>query len=152
TDPDATLPADFTFGAGDAGSHDFSVTLKTAGTTTVTLDDPATPGIHNTASWVVIPAAASRYRLTALPASATAGDSLVLTVTVLDVFGNVATAYNGQMRVTSNDPSDVLPPAGTFANGVRTVSLAFTKVGSHVATVQDVAVTITDASTSAVAI
>jgi hypothetical protein len=152
SDIDATVPGDFTFGPGDAGSHDFSVTLKTAGTTTLAVTDTAVSGIASSTSWIVIPAAAASYRLTTLPGAATAGQSLVLTVTVLDVFGNIATAYTGQMRMVSGDPHDILPPAGSFVNGQRSVSLAFTKVGSHIATVQDVALTLQSADTNAVAI
>ena len=39
SDPQAVLPANHTFTAGDAGSHTFSVRLKTAGSQTVTLID-----------------------------------------------------------------------------------------------------------------
>ena len=41
SDPQATLPANYTFTAADAGSHAFGVTLKTAGAQTVTVGDTA---------------------------------------------------------------------------------------------------------------
>jgi hypothetical protein len=42
TDPGAALPADYAFGAADAGAHDFAATLLAAGTTvTLTASDPA---------------------------------------------------------------------------------------------------------------
>ena len=43
TDVAAGLPADYTFTAADAGSHVFSVTLKTAGSRTISMTDTATP-------------------------------------------------------------------------------------------------------------
>ena len=39
SDPQAVLPANYTFTAADAGSHAFGITLKTAGAQTVTLSD-----------------------------------------------------------------------------------------------------------------
>src|SRR5439155_1174893 len=45
TDGLAALPADYAFTAADAGTHTFSVTLKTAGTKSVTATDAATSSI-----------------------------------------------------------------------------------------------------------
>ncbi len=45
-----TLPADYTFVAGDNGTHVFSVTLTTNGTQTITATDTVTPSITGTAS------------------------------------------------------------------------------------------------------
>src|SRR5579864_537306 len=39
SDPGASLPADYTFTAGDRGSHTFNITLNTTGTQTVTATD-----------------------------------------------------------------------------------------------------------------
>jgi hypothetical protein len=56
SDGQALLPANYTFTAGDAGSHTFTVTLQTPGTQTVTATDTATgasvtsPGISVTAA------------------------------------------------------------------------------------------------------
>src|SRR5262249_6616235 len=41
TDPQAALPADYTFTSTDAGSHSFIVTLKTAGTQSISVADTA---------------------------------------------------------------------------------------------------------------
>ncbi|HEY0483590.1 MAG TPA: hypothetical protein VGD37_38995 [Kofleriaceae bacterium] len=153
TDNKAVLPADVAFSATDAGVKHVSVTLETAGLSTLTATDlSAKAGVQGSTSVTVQPAAAASYALTTLPATATAGEALVLTITVKDVFGNVATNYAGQAQLTSTDGSDVLPPSGAFTSGVRTVNLAFTKVGNHTAKVVDVATTIAPANTSAVAI
>ena len=45
TDTAAVLPANYTFVAGDAGVHTFNVTLKTAGSRTVTATDTGTATI-----------------------------------------------------------------------------------------------------------
>ena len=39
SDPQAAVPGDYTFVAGDQGAHTFSVTLKTAGTWTIRVND-----------------------------------------------------------------------------------------------------------------
>ena len=42
SDAQAGLPANYTFTGGDAGTHVFSVTLKTAGTQSITATDTVT--------------------------------------------------------------------------------------------------------------
>jgi hypothetical protein len=152
TDTAAVLPADFQFAAADAGVKQVMVTLKTAGAATLTANDTVKVGSQGSATVTVQAAAASVYQLTTLPATATAGQPLALTITARDAFGNVATSYAGQVNLTSTDATDVLPAAGGFTSGVRTVSLAFVKAGSHIATVQDAAATIASVDTSSVQI
>lgn len=53
TDPAAVLPADYTFTAGDAGVHAFSVTFKTAGAQSVTATDKAASSITGTRNGVI---------------------------------------------------------------------------------------------------
>ncbi len=113
SDPQASLPADFTFTAADAGSHLFSVTLKTAGLQSVTATDTVSRGISGSAAVSVSPATAASLSLTA-PAAATAGAAFDLTVTARDAFGNTATGYSGTVHFTSSDPQATLPPDFTF--------------------------------------
>ncbi|MGO9463511.1 MAG: hypothetical protein ACLQVF_05025, partial [Isosphaeraceae bacterium] len=54
TDPQASLPANYTFTAADAGKHNFSATLKTAGTESITTTDMASTSITGTTSATVI--------------------------------------------------------------------------------------------------
>ena len=65
SDPNATLPADYTFTGGDAGVHGFaaSVVLKTSGTQSVTAVDLGNSAIRGSQSGIVtLPAAASALR------------------------------------------------------------------------------------------
>jgi hypothetical protein len=153
SDGHAVLPGDLAFADADAGVKTATVMLKTAGTATLTATDKsgaiAAPAFT---SVVVRPGPAGAYQLSKLPGAATAGDALVLTITAVDGFGNVATAYDGKVRVVSTDASDVLPPGGGFVAGVASLGLAFTRVGDHVAQVQDTAAMIPSATTSSVAI
>ena len=54
TDADATLPANYSYVAGDAGVHAFSVTLNTAGTWTVTATDTTTSSITGSETGIVV--------------------------------------------------------------------------------------------------
>jgi len=153
TDSKASLPTDVAFTATDAGVKHVMVTLETAGLSTLTATDlSAKAGVQGSSSVTVQPGPARSYTLTALPASAKAGESLVLTITVKDAFGNVATNHGGEVQLTSADGTDVLPPKGGFTAGVRSVNLAFTRTGTHVAQVEDPAAAIASAPTSSVAV
>lgn len=153
TDAKAQLPGDIVFTAAEAGVKQVMVTLQTAGTSTlIATDVTGKVGTSGAATLTVRPGAVNRYQLSDLPANAIAGQPLVLTITVLDGFGNVATNYGGQVRFASTDPTDVLPPAGAFTAGVRTVDLAFTRSGSHVAQVEDPSAAIPFATTTRVAV
>ena len=74
SDVQAGLPANFTFTAADDGTHTFTVTLKTAGSQSITATDTTTSAITGTLSGIsVSPAAASQFVLSGLPSTATVG-------------------------------------------------------------------------------
>ena len=93
SDGAAVLPANYTFVAGDNGTHTFSVTLKTVGTQSITATDTVTGTITGTQSGIVVHAAialvqqdsitpaANTTRVTpTLAGGVTAGDALVLVI------------------------------------------------------------------------
>jgi CSLREA domain-containing protein len=98
SDPQALLPAAYTFVAADNGSHTFNVTLKTAGTQSLTATTAGTPSITGTQSAITVtPAAANQLVVTTQPsATATAGVAFATQprVAAEDPFGNVITADN----------------------------------------------------------
>src|SRR5262249_12632777 len=53
----ATLPPDYTFTAADQGVHTFSVTLRTAGSQTVTATDTRAPAITGQTAVTILPVA-----------------------------------------------------------------------------------------------
>ena len=66
----ATLPANYTFTAADAGVHTFSATLKTAGTQSINGRGYATPALTGTERGITVkPAAASKFLIRPRPAS-----------------------------------------------------------------------------------
>jgi hypothetical protein len=113
SDGQAVLPADYTFTAGDAGTHQFSVTLKTAGSQTVTETDVANGSITASQKVGVAPAPASSLRLSGI-GNATAGTAQTATVTLFDPYGNLATGFTGTAHFSSSDAQAALPMDYTY--------------------------------------
>ena len=67
SDPQAVLPADYTFTAADAGSHTFTATLKTAGTQTLSVTDTANPAFNSQAQISVITVVPASFEFFELP-------------------------------------------------------------------------------------
>src|SRR5262249_40361674 len=113
-DPQAVLPANYSFTAADAGSRAFSVTLKTAGTRTVTVSDTATATLTATSTPATVsPASASSLTLGG-PRDTVPGATPPLDVTAHDPYGNVADGYTGTVAFSSSDPAATLPSNYTF--------------------------------------
>jgi hypothetical protein len=141
SDAQAGLPANYTFTPTDKGSRTFAVTLKTAGSQSITATDVATAAITGTLAGIsVSPAAASQLVLSGLGSTATAGVSQTFTVTARDPYGNVATGYTGTVHFNSSDAQATLPANYTFTGtdkGVRSFTLAFATAGTQSVTVTD---------------
>jgi hypothetical protein len=112
SDPQALLPADYTFQDGDNGVATLTATLGTAGSQSLTVTDRVTGSTITQANIVVDAAAADHFTLTA-PAT-TAGSPFTLVVTARDPFGNIDTRYSGTVSFTSSDGAAVLPADYTF--------------------------------------
>ena len=142
----AALPANYTFTATDQGVHTFSggVTLFTAGSQTVTVQDTATSSITGSATVAVSAGPTAQFAVSA-PLSAIAGSPFDVTITALDSDGNIMTGYTGTVAFTSTDPSPAVLPANyTFTStdqGVHTFSGGVTlfMAESQTLTVQDTA-------------
>jgi len=128
----AVLPADATL---TNGQRTFSVTLATGGAQTVTVSDAAN-SLSATAT-VTVNAAAADHLALATTETPKAGDSFPFTVTALDPFGNIATAYAGRVHFTSGDSAATLPPDSTLTNGQGTFAATLTKGGSQTITGAD---------------
>jgi hypothetical protein len=142
SDPQAARPTtDYTFTAGDSGTHTFTVTLKTAGTQSLTLTDTTTPDFTGTQTGIVVnPAAASTFVFTGFPSSLTTGVAGAFVITALDAYGNTATGYTGTVQFTSSDGSATLPANYTFAAGhygAATLGATLRTVGTQSLTVTD---------------
>jgi hypothetical protein len=109
SDPQAVLPADYTFTAADQGMHTFTVPLKTAGSRSITAFDTATGSIAGTESGIVVqPGAATHFSISG-PSSVKSNSAFSLIVTALDAYGNVATGYTGTIKFTDPVGGAALP-------------------------------------------
>jgi CSLREA domain-containing protein len=115
SDPQAALPDDYTFTAADAGTHTFSAALKTASPQSLSLMDTALSSLTGAQSGIAVKAAAASVLiLTGFPLTTSAGVAQNFTVTLQDVYGNIATGYRGRIHFTSSDGQAVLPLDYTF--------------------------------------
>lgn len=163
SDAQAALPADYTFTATDAGTHTFTnvLTLKTAGSQTITATDTATSSLTDTQPATVNPGPAATLGVSGL-VDAVAGTAQSLTVTARDSYGNTATGYTGTVHFTGGS-GDPVPADHTFTaaagpfvfclpacdNGVHTFTLDghFGQDALHVAGVRTITATDTVTST-----
>jgi hypothetical protein len=137
TDPQAVLPADYTFTANDHGTHAFNVTPWTAGYQTFTATDDANSSVKGSATALVancIPGL--HFSVTTSAASVTAGSAFSVTVTALDQYNHVATPYVGTLTFSSSDHGAgvVLPANYTFtaaADGVHTFLVTLVTAAAH---------------------
>jgi uncharacterized repeat protein (TIGR03803 family) len=129
SDLKAVVPGPYAYSGTDAGTHSFSVTLKTAGGQSVTATDSGN-GISGTARGIVVnPAAAASLAITGLPGTVKSGTAYTFTVMADDSYGNTATGYRGTVHFTSSDSKAKMPGnytftagdngAHTFTNGVK---------------------------------
>jgi hypothetical protein len=133
TDSTAILPANYTFGPADAGTHTFSVTLKTAGTQTITGTDTVTGNTTGTTGAITVNAApATRLAVAASPTSIVAGGTTSVTVTAQDAYANSIVGYLGTIHFTSTDLLAVLPMDYAFVaadSGSHTFSVTLKTAG-----------------------
>jgi len=141
SDPQAVLPADYTFTAADAGTRTFAATLKTAGGQSITATVLGSDGGTATQSGIAVnPAAASRFSVAGFPTPATAGVAGTLTVTALDPYGDRATGYQGTVRLGSSDATAALPGNYAFTAadaGMHTFAATLKKAGTQSLTATD---------------
>ena len=130
------------------GQGIFNVTLKTAGTQTLTAQDSVSSTVVGTSGPIAVHAgAATHYLIAGTPSSLNAGTPFAFTVTAQDAFNNTVSGYAGTVRFSSNDTGATLPPASTLSAGVGTFSATLITAGSRTLTAADT-VTSSIASTS----
>ncbi len=142
SDPQMVGVGYYNFTTTDAGVHAFAVSMRTAGTQSLTVSDHYTPAMRFSQTGIAIaPAAASSLSFTALHGT-TAGVAQAMTVTLRDAYGNIATGYRGTINLVSSDAQAVLPAAYAFTAadaGVHTFTVTFKSAGSQLITVTDAA-------------
>jgi hypothetical protein len=138
SDAQATLPANYTFTLGDAGVRTFPVTLKTAGSQSISSTDTVTGSITGSQSGITVAAAAAAsFVVAGYPSSTTAGDNHSFSVTARDAYGNTAVGYAGTVTFSSNDPQADLPVDSTLVNGTGVFNATLKSAGSRSITAAD---------------
>jgi hypothetical protein len=160
SDAAATLPANYTFTAGDAGAHTFAngVTLRTVGSQTVTATDTLSSSVNGSQSGISVTAAAAATLVVGGITSPTAaGVPRSVTVTARDAYGNTADGYRGTVHFTSSDAAADLPGNYSFTagdNGSHTFSGAVTlkTTGTRSVTATDTASSSVNGSQSGISV
>jgi hypothetical protein len=140
SDGQAQLPDDYTFTAGDNGTHTFSATLFTAGSQSLTAKDAANLLTGTQSDIVVTPAATSAFVVSGYPSPTGVGEFHDFTVAAVDAYGNVTPDYTGTVTFSSDDGLANLPGDYTFTAadmGVQVFSAAFNQVGTFSLTATD---------------
>jgi subtilisin family serine protease len=141
TDSQAGLPVSYTFTDADAGTHNFTVTLKTAGTQAITSTDTADEAIIGTEDNIVVQAgAATSLKVAGFPTAETAGTQRSFNVAAYDAYGNLATGYTGTVHFTTSDGQASIPADDTFTpedQGTLTFSGTLETAGTQSITATD---------------
>jgi hypothetical protein len=151
SDANAALPAN---AALVAGTQTFSVTLKTAGTATITAADITDGGkTANTSPSIAVHAGPfSKLQLlvpgetvapgtgsgkTGAPAAQTAGAAFTVTVNAVDANWNPVSSTD-TVHITSSDGAATLPSDAALVGGTKTFSVTLNTAGTKTVTASDV--------------
>lgn len=143
SDPAASLPADYTFTAADAGFHTFVASLSTpnapGGFQSITATDTAMALFTGSANYTVPKSAVSHFSI-AEPGTATQGIAVSVIVAARDSNNNIVTNYTGTVHFSAPaDPVAALPADSKLTNGIGTFSITFNTVTAVNVVVADTA-------------
>jgi len=119
------------------GTGTFTAIFKSGGSQTITATDTVNSGITGTTGPIAVSPGPVVKFIVSAPATAIAGAATTVTVTAMDNFSNVVTAYAGTVKITSTDAAAVLPANSTLTNGTGTFSVTLKTVGSQTVTATD---------------
>src|SRR5438874_421861 len=152
SDANAALPAN---GALVGGTQNFSVTLNTAGSGTLTATD-STDGAKtaNTSPSITVNAGAfTKLQLlapgetaapgtgtgkTGTPSAQTAGTPFTVTVNAVDANWNLVSTITDTVGMTSSDVNATLPANAALVAGTKTFSVTLNTAGSRTVTASDI--------------
>ena len=129
SDAAATLAPDSTL---TSGIGQFSVSLATAGSQTLTATDSANANLTGTSGAVAV-VGVDHFAVSA-PTSTTAGNTFTFTVTAQNASNNTVTAYNGPVELASSDLEASLPYRVTLAAGVGVFTATLVTAGDQTLT------------------
>lgn len=133
SDPAASTPVS---GALANGFAQFSLTLGTVGTQTLTVTDQTNGSIQGmtSADIQVIPSAPDHFEIDQISSPVVAGQLVSVTIRATDVGGNTVPDFVGDAVITANTgQGSVSPESITFTAGVWTGNMVFRGAGGAVA-------------------
>lgn len=151
SDANATLPANANL---SSGTRNFSITLRTLGTSTITATD-ATDGTKtaNTSSSVTVNQGALANLLivmpgetfaggtatgkTGTPSTPVAGTAFNFSVYAVDAGNNIISTINDNIAITTTDANALLPASAALSSGTQTFNFTFKTAGSFKITATD---------------
>ncbi len=141
SDPSTVVPSPMTLQSSNKGVLKFTITPSTVGSQTLTVTGtPFQNGAAPVFSFnVFVYSTATKFGVTSVPASSTAGQSFNVTVSALNA-GNRTVPFAETIHFSSSDPQAVLPKDYTFQstdNGARTFPITFETAGKQTITVTD---------------
>jgi hypothetical protein len=122
-------------GALNNGFRQFTLSLGTVGTQTLTVTDQTNGSIQGmtSAGIQVTPSAPDHFEVATIPSPLVAGQPVAVTIRATDVGGNTIPDYDGDAVLTANTgPGSISPEAITFSSGVWTGNMVFRGAGGAV--------------------
>jgi len=122
-------------GALNSGFRQFTLSLGTVGTQTLTVTDQTNGSIQGmtSAGIQVTPSAPNHFEIETISSPLVAGEQVAVTIRATDVGGNTIPDYDGDAVLTANTgPGSISPSAITFASGVWTGTMVFRGAGGAV--------------------
>jgi hypothetical protein len=114
SDPQAILPDNYAFAAGDNGSRTFGAMLETAGMQSLTASQVSGGFTATQDGIVVMPAAARYFVLFVAPTAIAADEEFDVILRVYDSYGNIATGYTGTVTFATSGAGGTVPANYTF--------------------------------------
>jgi uncharacterized delta-60 repeat protein len=138
-DPQASLPANYTFTPADQGVHTFTATFYKATTEALFVADTATPGMNGRDLGIQVnPGAVATFVLQPDTSSPRAGTAFGIYAQAVDAYGN-ATSTTDTVHFSSSDPKATLPADETYpGNGTLLGTFTLRTRGTQTITVTDV--------------
>jgi len=149
TDGQAVLPRNSTL---TNGSGTFSITLRTAGSQTITATDTVTASITGNAPSIEVSAGEANHLSVAATTAAQSGTAFHFTVFARDAASNVAKGYSGTVHFSSSDAHAILPANSTLTDGTGTFSVTLQTAGRQTITATDTVTPTIVGTSSAIAV
>ncbi|KPL19154.1 MAG: hypothetical protein AMJ92_04600 [candidate division Zixibacteria bacterium SM23_81] len=132
SDPGASTPVS---GALMEGFRQFSISLGTVGSQTLTVTDQTNGSIQGMTSTgiPVIPSAPDHFEIDPISSPLVAGEPEIVTIRATDVGGNTLPDYHGNATLSANTgPGSISPEDIVFSNGAWTGEMIFRGAGGAV--------------------